>query len=306
MTERIKNPSYGERNPNENDRKKYALEAVVEAKRIRSIDFLGKRYYTKGYINKANKELSEKLSTERDSDDDGGRLAEWEFTYALGYEDTLPGCRASLASAYDDHINGVDVVCKLKSEDSDKPHVFGIDICTATLPDAVSEKFARGDRPRGDVPAGCSFIKFYEDNGYVACLKGVPRFVLGASPLFIGHQKYLNNFHLEEDGSVSHAPDPDLQFNILSSLFIQSSNLKRKLQNEHTGSEFARERAIETSGAVLLASGRALYKLMGIKQSEDFYKRLNEELIKARGLRVNGARDACYASVISESLKRQK
>lgn len=305
MAEKLRNTSYGEEYLSENEKKVRALEETVEADRIQPIDFIGKRYYTREYIDKANKELSEKLSTERGPGDDDGRLAEWEFTYVLGHEETLPGCRASLASEYDDHINGIDVVCKLKSGSSDKPHVFGIDICTATLRDAVNRKFARGDRPRGDVPIGCSFIKFYENNGFVACIKGVPRFVVGSSPLFIGHQKYLDNFHLENDGSVSHNPDPNLQFNILSSLFIQSSNLERKLQKKGTGDEFTRERAIGTCKAVRIASGRALYRLMGIKQSEDFYKRLNEELIKARELKVNGYRDICYAGIISESLKRQ-
>lgn len=305
MTEKLKNISYGEEYFNENERKKRALEDAVEADRIRPIDFIGKRYYTREYIDKANRELSEKLLTERDPGEDEGKLAEWEFVYALGHGETLPGLRASLVSEYDDHMNGIDVVCKLKSENNDKPHVFGIDICTATLPDAVSRKFARGDHPRGDVPVGCSFIKFYEDNGFVACMKGVPRFIMGASPLFVGHQKYLDNFHLEDDGSVSHTPDPDLQFNILSSLFMQSSNLERKLQEKGTGDEFTRERAIGTCKAVRLASGRALYQLMGVKQSEDFYERLNEELIKARELRVNGYVDVCYASVVNESLKRQ-
>lgn len=305
MTEKLKNISYGEEYLNENEKKMRALEDAVEADRIQPIDFIGKRYYTGEYVGEANRELSKKLSAKRGPDDDDGKLGEWEFAYVLGHGETLPGCHASLASEYDDHINGIDVVCKLKSEDSNKPHVFGIDICTATLPDAVSRKFARGDRPRGDIPAGCSFIKFYEDNGFVACMKGVPRFVVGASPLFIGHQKYLANFQLDDDGSVSHTPDPDLQFNVLSSLFIQSSNLERKLQKKGTGDEFTRERAIGTCKAVRLASGRALYKLMGVRQGEDFYKRLNEELVKARELKVNGYKDACYTSVISESLKRQ-
>lgn len=305
MEEKLKNISYGEEYPNENERKMKALEEAVEADRIQPIDFIGKRYYTREYIDKANRELSEKLSAERDPGDNEGRLAEWGFTYVLGHGETLPGCRASLASKYDDHMNGIDVVCKLKAENSDKPHVFGVDICTATLPDAVSKKFTRGDRPRGDVPVGCSFIKFYEDNGFVACMKGVPRFVVGASPLFIGHQKYLANFHLEDDGSVSHTPDPDLQFNVLSSLFIQSSTLERRLQKKGTGDEFTRERAMETCNAVRLASGRALYRLMGVKQGEDFYKRFSEELTKARELKVNGYRDACYANVVNESLKRQ-
>ncbi len=277
----------------------------MEADRIRPINFIGKRYYTREYVDEANRELSEKLSTERGSGDDDGKLGEWEFAYVLGHGETLPGCRASLASEYDDHINGIDVVCKLKSEDSDKPHVFGIDICTATLLDAVSRKFARGDYPRKDIPVGCSSIKFYEDNGFVAHMKGVPRFVVGSSPLFIDHQKYLDNFHLEEDGSVSHTPDPDLQFNVLSSLFIQSQNLERRLQEKGTGDEFIRKRAIGTCKAVRIASGRALYRLMGVKQGEDFYKRLNEVLAKARAYRVNNVVDKCYNKVISESLKRQ-
>ena len=305
MAEKLKNISYGEEYLNENEKKMRALEDAVEADRIQPIDFIGKRYYTREYIDKANRELSEKLSTECGSGDEESKLAEWEFAYALSHGETLPGCRASLASEYDDHVNGIDVVCKLKNEKEGKPYVFGVDIVTATLPDAVSRKFIRGDRPRKEVPIGCSYVKFYEDNGFVACMKGVPRFVVGASPLFIGHQKYLDNFHLEEDGSVSHTPDPDLQFNILSSLFIQSRNLEKRLQEKGTGDEFIRKRAIGTCKAIRIASGRSLYKLMGVKQGEDFYKRLNEELVRARGLKVNGYRDACYASVVNESLKRQ-
>ena len=303
MVEKIKKSPYSCEYYTENEKKVMALENAVETDRLQPINFIGKRYYTKEYIDQANRELSKKLSTERGSGDNEGRLAEWEFTYALGHGETLPGCRASLASEYDDHINGIDVVCKLKSEDSDKPHVFGIDICTATLPDAVNKKFTRGDHSRGDIPIGCSFIKFYEDGGFVACMKGIPRFIVGASPLFIGHQKYLNNFHLEEDGSVSHTPDPDLQFNILSSLFVQSSTLVKKLQESSTGDEIIHKRATKTCRAVQLTSGRALYRLIGIKQGEDFYKRLNEELIKAQQLKVNGYRDVCYANILKESLK---
>lgn len=178
MVEKIKKSPYSCEYYTENEKKVMALENAVEADRLQPINFIGKRYYTKEYIDKANRELSKKLSTERGSGDNEGRLAEWEFTYALGHGETLPGCRASLASEYDDHINGIDVVCKLKSEDSDKPHVFGIDICTTTLPDAVNKKFTRGDHSRGDIPIGCSFIKFYEDDGFVACMKGIPRFIM--------------------------------------------------------------------------------------------------------------------------------
>jgi hypothetical protein len=305
MIEFLKNKKPGDSTLDDNERKKKALEQAAESDRTQPINFIGKRYYTREYINKANKELSEKISTEHGSGDVESKLAEWEFVYTLGHEEVLPGCRANLASEYDDHINGIDVVCKLKNKDDDQPYVFGIDICSAINPDAVSKKFARGDYPRGDVPAGCSFVKFYEDDGYVACLKGVPRFVLGASPLFVSHQKYLNNFHLREDGSVSHTPDTDLQFNVLSSLFIQSSNLRKKLQKKGTGDELIRKRAIETCEAVRLASGRALLRLMGMKNGEDFYKRLGEELNKARRLKVNGYVDGCYANVLNESLKRQ-
>lgn len=304
MSEKLKSTSYGEDYESENERKTRALEDAVEANRPQFIDF--KKFYTPDYIERAKKELSEKLKTEQGTGDDDGKLAEWEFAYVLGYGEILPGCRASLASEYDDHMNGVDIVCKLEGKDSNKPYVFCIDICTATLPDAVSRKFARGDHPRGDVPAGCSYIKFYKDKDFATCLKGVPRFVVGASPLFISDQKYLDNFHIENDGTVSHSHDRDLQFNILSSLFIQSLGLERKLSERGTGDELICKRAIETCKAVRLASGRALHKLIGVKQGENFIERLNEELKKARELKVNGYRDDCYANVIKESLKRQK
>ncbi len=304
MTEKINNPPHGNEYYTENEKKIIAIEKAVEADRPRLIDFIGKRYYNKEYIDKANKELSDKLRFERDSSDEAGKLAEWEFTYALGHGETLPGCRASLASEYDDHLNGIDIICKLSDDTSKPPHVFGIDICTATLPDAVSKKFARGDHTRGDIPPGCSFIKFYKDNSFVACMKGVPRFILGASPLFIGHQKYLDNFHLDEEGSIYHTPDPDLQFNILSSLFIQSNSLADRLRNETSGKdETIRNRAIQTCDAVQLASRRALHRLIGIKEGENFIDSFNTALLKAQKLKVNGCIDSCYYNILDQSLK---
>ena len=116
MVEKIKKSPYSCESYTENEKKVMALENAVETDRLQPINFIGKRYYTKEYIDQSNRELSKKLSTERDSSDNEGRLAEWEFTYALGHGETLPGCRASLASEYDDHINGIDVVCKLKAK----------------------------------------------------------------------------------------------------------------------------------------------------------------------------------------------
>lgn len=306
MTEKINNPPHGNEYYTENEKKIIAIEKAVEADRPRLIDFIGKRYYNKEYIDKANKELSDKLRFERGPSDEVGKLAEWEFTYALGHGETLPGCRASLASEYDDHLNGIDIICKLSDDTSKPPHVFGIDICTATLPDAVSKKFARGDHTRGDIPARCSFIKFYKDNSYVVCMKGVPRFILGASPLFVGHQKYLDNFHLDEEGSVYHTPDPDLQFNILSSLFIQSHNLANRLRNEASGKDEIINRAIQTCDAVRLTSAHALNKLINLKEGEDFISNFNTALNKFRKIKVNGYTDECYYNILNQSLKRQE
>jgi len=98
MVEKIKKSPYSCESYTENEKKVMALENAVETDRLQPINFIGKRYYTKEYIDQANRELSKKLSTERDSSDNEGRLAEWEFTYALGHGETLPGCRASLAS----------------------------------------------------------------------------------------------------------------------------------------------------------------------------------------------------------------
>lgn len=286
------------------EKKVIALEEAVEADRFHPIDFLGKRYYTQEFIDKTNRELSEKLALEHGEGDEESKLAEWEFTYVLGHEETLPGCRARLASDYDDHINGIDIVCRLKNPNNRRPHVFGIDICTATDPSKVAEKFARGDYPRHDIPAGCSFIKFFEDDGFVGCMKGVPRFVIGASPLFVGHQKYLDKFHLETDGTVSHAPDPYLRFNVLSSLYLQSSILKRKLETQGTGDELVRKHAIGTCDAVSLSSERALSKLIKFKHGEDFYKGFSRVLNVFRSNKVNGYTDECYDSIIRETMKR--
>ena len=43
------------------DRKVQTLSSAVEASRIKEIDFLGKRYYTAEYLEKANQELAEIL-----------------------------------------------------------------------------------------------------------------------------------------------------------------------------------------------------------------------------------------------------
>lgn len=75
------------------------------------------------------------------------------------------------------------------------------------------------------------------------------------------------------------------------------------MQENSTGDKIIQKRATKTCRAVQLAAGRALYRLIGIKQGEDFYKRLNEELIKAQQLKVNGYRDVCYANILKESLK---
>ena len=300
--EKITPSSPGE-GPNDYTEKLRALEAAVEADRFRPIDFIGKRYYTKEYIDKANKELSEKLATESKDYDESAQLAEWEFTYVLSHEDSLPGCRARLASEYDDHLNGVDIVCDLERDDG-KKYVFGIDISTATSRSAIDAKFARGDRARGQVPAGCSFVKFYDDGERVACLKGVPRFVLGVSPLFCGQQEYFDKFHLQDDGTVSHKPDPDLSFNILSSLFIQSTTLAKELSKNPSGEEHTCDRAIDTCKAVRLAAKKGLVRLMGARNELDFHQKLNKKLMEAMKAQVNGYTDECYRGIIAESRRR--
>lgn len=138
-------------------------------------------------------------------------------------------------------------------------------------------------------------------------MKGVPRFILGASPLFVGHQKYLDNFHLDEEGSVYHTPDPDLQFNILSSLFIQSNSLANRLRNETSSKdEIIHNRAIQTCDAVQLASRRALYRLIGIKEGENFISNFNIALNKFHKIKVNGYTDECYYNILNQSLKHQE
>ena len=300
--EKINLSLFGE-GPSNYEKKLKALENAVEDDRLKPIDFIGKRYYTSEYIQKANEELSDKLKTEDSEYDESAHLAEWEFTYVLNHEEALPGCRARLASDYDDHLNAIDIVCDLKDKDGNK-QVFGVDVATATSGRAIGEKFARGDHPRGQVPAGCSFIKFYEDGDYVACMKGVPRFIVGASPLFNGQQKYFGNFNLEEDGTVSHSPDPDLRFNILSSLFVQSTTLIKELSNNPSGEEQTCERAISTCKAVRIAAERGLARLLGAKNKKDFYEKLPEKIEEAKHMEVNGHPDYCYVNIINESCKR--
>lgn len=291
-------------NPEESeyDKKRRVLEKAVEDDRPKMIDFIGKRYYTQEYIDEANNRLAMKLAGEGDDADEDAKLAEWVFTYALGHEETLPGCRAMLASEYDDHLNDTDIVCTLTDE-KDR-HVFGIDISTATSSRAVLDKFKKGDHPTGAAPSGCKYIKFYKDNDYVACLNGVPRFILGASPLFIGHQKYLDNFQVTDEGLVSHAPDKDLKSNILMSLFLQSSAIKRNLMENPDGNEKTRERAINTCSAVREASREELKRLLGTEDKTEFAKKFNEELARIRSLRVNNYVDACFTTVINESVRR--
>lgn len=300
--EKINLSLFGE-GPSKYEKKLKALEDAVEDDRLKPIDFIGKRYYTLEYIQKANEELSDKLKTENSEYDESAHLAEWEFTYVLNHEEALPGCRARLASEYDDHKNAIDIVCNLKDENGNS-QVFGVDVATATSEHAVKEKFARGDHPRGQVPAGCSFIKFYEDGDYVACMKGVPRFIVGASPLFNGQQKYFDNFNLEEDGTVSHSPDPDLRFNILSSLFVQSTTLIKELSNNPSGEEQTCERAISTCRAVRIAAKRGLVRLLGAKDEKDFQKKLQEKIEEAKHIEVNGHPDYCYTHIINESRRR--
>ena len=96
MVEKLKNTLLGEECFSEREKKIRVLEEVVENDRIQPINFIGKRYFTKDYIDKANRELSSKLLTERGIGDEDSRLAEWEFTYALNHEEVLPNCRTTL------------------------------------------------------------------------------------------------------------------------------------------------------------------------------------------------------------------
>jgi len=291
------------------DRKVQTLSSAVEASRIKEIDFLGKRYYTAEYLEKANQELAEILQKQTGESEESAQLAEWEFVYALNHQETLPGCRARLASKYDDHRNGIDIICTLADEQG-IDYIFGIDVTTSTLKDNIEKKFAQGDYPRakGQVPAGCSFIKFYQDGNRHACIKGVPRFILGTSPLFNGHQKYLDKFHIQADGSVSHEPDPDLRFNILSSLLIQSHTLEHNLIKNPTGDDAVRERAIKTCSIVRSAAFDGLAELMQIPEGSNFSKlfdkKFNQNLRRAKALKVNGHPDYSYNYLINEAMKR--
>ena len=97
---------------------------------------------------------------------------------------------------------------------------------------------------------------------------------------------------------------PTLTCSSISSLFIQSNSLANRLRNETSGKdETIRNRAIQTCDAVQLASRRALYRLIGIKEGENFIDSFNTALLKAQKLKVNGCIDSCYYNILDQSLK---
>ena len=54
MVEKIKKSPYSCEYYTENEKKVMALENAVETDRLQPINFIGKRYYTKEYIDQAN------------------------------------------------------------------------------------------------------------------------------------------------------------------------------------------------------------------------------------------------------------
>ena len=75
--------------------------------------------------------MAEILQKQTGESEESAQLAEWEFVYALNHQETLPGCRARLASKYDDHRNGIDIICTLADEQG-IDYIFGIDVTTST------------------------------------------------------------------------------------------------------------------------------------------------------------------------------
>ena len=335
---------------------KDVLRYYIESDRPDEEDFLGTRpYYTREYIDDARKVVGNKEFDDGGISPELSNVTEYVVTYLLGFEHILPGCQARVASHIDDQLNGVDVICQIPYPKDERYYpdgsakkgslVFGLDVTMGIDEDYIVEKIRRGDR-RDDsadeapetkaddskkkqgggnrnCPNGCTYIKFFQDmsnRGYHECLKGVPRFVVGTRAMFLT-QKYLSDFKIDPvEECLVHEPNSELNFKILSSLYMQSANFSTRLKKEADEDNLItdpekrksaisiRERAIKTCTEVRRRCVSALANLMNVKTGDEFMKKLNETVRRLQFEQIKEddptTTDLTYTYIVKEAVGR--